>query len=179
MNNKYKPVDESISNAVKWSIVEYSLFVTRIVKKGLSLYNDNCLGKEWFSGIYMDNHGEVQFTEPFTMENRPKSYYDILGAVGSFKLNDSEEYYIIPETNNKFVEVLDDKGEIDPDFPLKDYSLLSDQNSHISKSFRKVSIKKYDDAVSKFIKTEIQKGSFLDLFELYLEKKIEILNKTD
>jgi hypothetical protein len=40
-----------------------------------------------------------------------------------------------------------------------------------------VSIKKYDDAVSIFIKNEIQKRSFLDLFEIYIEEKIKILDK--
>jgi hypothetical protein len=41
----------------------------------------------------------------------------------------------------------------------------------------KPSIRKYDDAVSNFIKNEIQKGSFLDLFEIYIEEKIKILTK--
>jgi hypothetical protein len=170
-NNKL--VDEkAIKDSVKWSITEYSVFVSKLVKKGLSLNTDKNLGKEWFSRIYVNDQGEVDFTDPFTMENRPttnNNNNNIIGAVGSFNLNDSKEYYIIPETNNKFVEVLDNKGEIDPDFPLKDYSLrLSQLYSSDSKYARKISIRKYDEAISNFIKNEIQKGSFLDLFEIYI-----------
>jgi hypothetical protein len=183
-NNKRKniPVDEqSIKDSVKWSITEYSVFISKLVKKGLSLNTAENLGKDWFSGIYVDNQGELNFTNPFTMENRPTNHNNnnnIIGAVGSFNLNDSKEYYTIPETNNKFVEVLDNKGEIDPDFPLKDYSLhLSQLSSSDSKYADKISIRKYDDAVSNFIKNEIQKGSFLDLFEIYIEEKINKLNK--
>jgi hypothetical protein len=112
------------------------------------------------------------------MENRPQNHTNIIGAVGSFSLNDSQEYYyVIPETNNKFVEVLDHKGEIDTDFPLKDYRLRLNNVSSNSKYSNKASIRKYDNAVSFFITNEIQKGSFLDLFEIYIEKKINILNK--
>ena len=51
------------------------------------------------------------------MENRPSNNNNnLIGAVGSFNLSDSQQYYVIPETDNKFVEVLDNKGEIDPDF---------------------------------------------------------------
>ena len=64
--------NKKITSAVKWSILEYSLFVTRLVKKGLSLFNDESFGKGWFSGIYVDNQGEVKFTEPFTIENKPE-----------------------------------------------------------------------------------------------------------
>ena len=117
----------------------------------------------------MDNLGEVKFTEPFTMENKPESNHGLLGAVGAFNLNDDEGYYLIPETNNKFVEVLDNKGEIDKEFNLKDYKLQLTQSG-------KASIIKYDDAVSIFIKNEIQKCSYLELFELYLGEKIKILN---
>jgi hypothetical protein len=136
------------------------------------------LGKGWFSGVYVNNQGELNSTDPFTMENRSTiNNNNIIGAVGSFNLDDSQEYYVIPETNNKFVEVLDNKDEIDPDFPLKDYPLrLSHLFSSDSKYADKVSIRKYDDAVSKFIKNEIQKGSFLDLFEIYIEEKINKLN---
>jgi hypothetical protein len=81
------------------------------------------------------------------------------------------------ETNNKFVEVVDNKGEIDPDFPLKDYQPHRHNVFSNSKNSNKASIRKYDDAISIFIKNEIQKGSFLDLFEIYVEEKIEILNK--
>ena len=81
------------------------------------------------------------------------------------------------ETNNKFVEVVDNKGEIDPDFPLKDYQPHLNNISSNSKNSNKASIRKYDDAISIFIKNEIQKGSFLDLFEIYVEEKINILNK--
>ena len=42
----------------------------------------------------------------------------------------------------------------------------------------KASIRKYNDAVSIFITNEIQKGSFLELFEMYIEKKINILKNT-
>lgn len=169
INNKKTLDNKEIKSAVKWSILEYSLFVTKLVKKGISLFNDKSLGKGWFSGIYIDNQGEVEFTDPFTMENRPKSNHQLLGAVGSFNLNDAEGYYLIPDTNNKFVEVLDNKGEIDKEFNLKNYKLRLTQPG-------KASIRKYDDAVSIFIKNEIQKGSFLDLFELYLGEKIKILN---
>jgi hypothetical protein len=73
---------------------------------------------------------------------------------------------------------LDNKGEIDPAFPLKDYPLrLSHLSSSDSKYADKESIRKYGDAVSKFIKNEIQKCSFLDLFEIYIDEKIKILNK--
>ena len=86
------------------------------------MYNNQNLGKEWFSGIYVNDQAEIDFTDPFTMENRPVNN-NILGAVGSFNLDDSQEYYVIPETNNRFVEIFDNKGEIDPVFPLKDYQL--------------------------------------------------------
>ena len=175
-----KTLDEqAIKDSVKWSITEYSVFVSKLVKKGLSLNTTENLEMGWFSGIYVNEQGELNFTDPFTMENRPaNNNNNIIGAVGSFNLNDSKEYYIIPETNNKFVEVLDNKGEIDPDFPLKDYSLrLSQLSSSDSKYASKISIRKYDDAISNFIKNEIQKGSFLDLFEIYIEEKINKLNK--
>ena len=175
-NNK---LDETaIKETVKWSITEYSLFVSKIVKKGISLFNEENLEKSWFSGIKVNNQAEIDFTVPFTMENRPLDN-NIIGAVGSFNLNDSKEYFIIPETNNRFVEVLDNKGEIDPDFPLKNYRLRLNNISSNSKNSNKTSIRKYDDAISIFIKNEIQKGSFLDLFEIYVEEKINILNKFD
>jgi 2-keto-3-deoxy-galactonokinase len=110
------------------------------------------------------------------MENRPHNN-NIIGAIGSFNLNNSQEYYVIPETNNKFVEVLDNKAEIDPAFPIKDYQLhLKNVSSSLNYS-NKASIRKYNDAVSIFITNEIQKGSFLELFEIYIEKKINILKK--
>lgn len=173
-NNK---LDETaIKETVKWSITEYSLFVSKIVKKGISLFNEENLEKSWFSGIKVNNQAEIDFTVPFTMENRPLDN-NIIGAIGSFDLNDSQEYYVIQETNNRFVEVLDNKGEIDPDFPLKNYQLHLNNISSNSKNSNKTSIRKYDDAISIFIKNEIQKGSFLDLFEIYVEEKINILNK--
>lgn len=175
-NNK---LDETaIKETVKWSITEYSLFVSKIVKKGISLFNEENLEKSWFSGIKVNNQAEIDFTVPFTMENRPLDN-NIIGAIGSFNLNDSQEYYVIQETNNRFVEVLDNKGEIDPDFPLKNYQLHLNNISSNSKNSNKTSIRKYDDAISIFIKNEIQKGSFLDLFEIYVEEKINILNKFD
>jgi len=166
--------EKAIKDSVKWSITEYSVFVSKLVKRGLSLNIDKKLEKGWFSGIYVNYQGEINFTDPFTMENRPANN-DIIGAVGSFNLNDSQEYYVIPETKDKFVEVLDNKGDIDPDFPLKDYHLHLSHTSSDSKYTSKVSIRKYDDAVSNFIKNEIQKGSFLDLFEIYIEEKINKL----
>jgi hypothetical protein len=174
-----KVIDEqAIKDSVKWSITEYSIFVTNIIKKGLSLYTDENLGKDWFSGIYINDQGELNFTHPFTMENRSDNNNDIIGAVGSFNLNDSKEYCIIPETNNKFVEVLDNRGEISPDFPLKDYSLRLSQNSPSGSKYAvKVSVRKYDDAVSALIKNEIQQCSFINLFEMYIEEKINKLNK--
>jgi hypothetical protein len=81
-----------------------------------------------------------------------------------------------PGTNNKFV-VVENKEEIDPDFPLKDYQPHLHNVFSNSKYSSKASIRKYDDAVSNFSKNEIQKGSFLDLFEMYIEEKIKILNK--
>ena len=178
---KNKLVDEkAIKDSVKWSITEYSVFVSKLVKKGLSLHNDQNVGKDWFYGIYVNNQGEINFTDPFTMENRPSNNNNnnnnnLIGAVGSFNLSDSQEYYVIPETDNKFVEVLDNKGEIDPDFPLKDYQLHLNNVSSNSKYSNKASIRKYNDAVSIFIKNEIQKGSFLDLFEIYIEEKIRYI----
>ena len=166
--------EKAIKDSVKWSITDYSVFVSKLVKRGLSLNINKKLEKGWFSGIYVDYQGEINFTDPFTMENRPANN-DIIGAVGSFNLNDSQEYYVIPETKDKFVEVLDNKGDIDPDFPLKDYHLHLSHTSSDSKYTSKVSIRKYDDAVSNFIKNEIQKGSFLDLFEIYIEEKINKL----
>ena len=180
---KNKSIDEqAIKDSVKWSITEYSVFISKLVKKGLSLNTTENLGKDWFSGIYVNNKGELNFTDPFTMENRPTSNNNnnnnnIIGAVGSFKLDDSQEYYFIPETNNKFVEVLDNKGEIDSDFPFKDYQPHLKNISPNSEYSSKPSIRKYDDAISNFIKNEIQKGSFLDLFEIYIEEKIKILDK--
>jgi hypothetical protein len=179
---KNKSIDEqAIKDSVKWSITEYSLFISKLVKKGLSLNTVENLGKGWFSGVCVNDQGELNFTNPFTMENRPTNdnndNNNIIGAVGSFNLDDSQAYYVIPETNNKFVEVLDNKGEIDSNFPLKDYQLHLNNISSNSDNSNKVSIKKYDDAVSIFIKNEIQKRSFLDLFEIYIEEKIKILNK--
>jgi hypothetical protein len=181
-NNKRKNNsinEQSIKDSVKWSITEYSVFISKLVKKGLSLNTAENLGKDWFSGIYVNDQGELNFTEPFTMENRPtnNNNNNIIGAVGSFNLNDSQEYYVIPETDNKFVEVLDDKAEMDPDFPLKDYQPHLNNVTFNSNYSSKASIRKYDDAVSLFIKNEIQKGSFLDLFEIYIGEKIKILNK--
>ncbi len=174
---KNKSMDEqAIKDSVKWSITEYSVFVSKLVKKGLSLFNEENLEKGWFSGILVNNQGEIEFTVPFTMENRPLDN-NIIGAVGSFNLNDSKEYFIIPETNNGFVEVSDNKGEIDPDFPLKNYQIHLNNISSNSKNSNKASIRKYNAAVSIFIHNEIQKGSFLDLFEIYIEEKINILNK--
>jgi hypothetical protein len=172
--------EQAIKDSVKWSITEYYVFVRKLVKKGLSLYTDEKLEKGcWFSGIYVNNQGVMNFTDPFTMEKKPiNNNNNIIGAVGSFDLSDSSEYYVIPETSNKFVEILDNKGEIDPDFPLKDYTQrLSHPSSPNSKNAVKVSIRKYDDAVSNFIENEIQKGSFLDLFQIYIEEKIIKLNK--
>lgn len=179
---KNKSIDEqAIKDSVKWSITEYSLFISKLVKKGLSLNTVENLGKGWFSGVCVNDQGELNFTDPFTMENRPTNdnndNNNIIGAVGSFNLDDSQAYYVIPETNNKFVEVLDNKGEIDSNFPLKDYQLHLNNISSNSDNSNKVSIKKYDDAVSIFIKNEIQKRSFLDLFEIYIEEKIKILDK--
>ena len=179
-NNKRKNNsinEQSIKDSVKWSITEYSVFISKLVKKGLSLNTAENLRKDWFSGIYVNDQGELNFTEPFTMENRPTNNNNIIGAVGSFNLNDSQEYYVIPETDNKFVEVLDDKAEMDPDFPLKDYQPHLNNVTSNSNYSSKASIRKYDDAVSLFIKNEIQKGSFLELFEIYIEEKIKILNK--
>jgi hypothetical protein len=171
--------EQSIKDSVKWSITEYSVFISKLVKKGLSLNTAENLGKDWFSGIYVNDQGELNFTDPFTMENRHtnNNNNNIIGAVGSFNLNDSQEYYVIPGTDNKFVEVLDDKAEMDPDFPLKDYQPHLNNDTSNSNYSSKASIRKYDDAVSLFIKNEIQKGSFLDLFERYIGKKIKILNK--
>ena len=179
---KNKSIDEqAIKDSVKWSITEYSLFISKLVEKGLSLNTAKNLGKGWFSGVWVNDQGELNFTDPFTMENRPTNdnndHNNIIGAVGSFNLDDSQAYYVIPETNNKFVEVLDNKGEIDSNFPLKDYQLHLNNISSNSDNSNKVSIKKYEDAVSIFIKNEIQKRSFLDLFEIYIEEKIKILNK--
>ena len=122
---KNKSMDEqAIKDSVKWSITEYSVFISKLVKKGLSLNIAENLGKGWFSGVYVNDQGELNFTDPFTMENRPpNNNNNILGTVGSFNLDDSQEYYVIPETNNRFVEIFDNKGEIDPVFPLKDYQL--------------------------------------------------------
>ena len=181
-NNKRKNNsinEQSIKDSVKWSITEYSVFISKLVKKGLSLNTAEHLGKDWFSGIYVNDQGELNFTDPFTMENRPtnSNNNNIIGAVGSFNLNGSQGYYVIPETDNKFVEVLDDKAEIDPDFPLKDYQPHLNNISSNSNYSSKASVRKYDDAVSLFIKNEIQKGSFLEFFEIYIEEKIKILNK--
>ena len=123
---KNKSMDEqAIKDSIKWSITEYSVFISKLVKKGLSLNIAENLGKGWFSGVYVNDQGELNFTDPFTMENRPpnNNNNNILGTVGSFNLDDSQEYYVIPETNNRFVEIFDNKGEIDPVFPLKDYQL--------------------------------------------------------
>ena len=176
-NDSSNKLDEkAIKETVKWSITEYHEFVSKLVKKGLSLFNEEHLANGWFSGICVNNQGNIDFTDPFTMENRPHNN-NIIGAIGSFNLNNSQEYYVIPETNNKFVEVLDNKVEIDPAFPIKDYQLhLKNVSSSLNYS-NKASIRKYNDAVSIFITNEIQKGSFLELFEIYIEKKINILKK--
>jgi hypothetical protein len=174
--NNHSINEQSIKDSVKWSIKEYYVFVSKVVRKGLSLYADEKLEKgHRFSGIYVNNQGMISFTDPFTMENKPANN-NIIGAVGSFDLNDSKIYYVIKDANNKFVEILDNKGEIDPDFPLKNYIPHLSQVISDSKFSGKVSIRKYDDAISNFIEDEIQKGSFLDLFEIYIEEKINKLN---
>jgi len=176
-NGSSNKLDEkTIKETVKWSIREYYEFVSKLVKKGLSLFNEEHLENGWFSGICIDNQGNIYFTDPFNMENKPHNN-NIIGAIGSFDLNNSQKYYVIPETNNKFVEVSDNKGEIDPDFPLNDYRLRLNNVSSNFKYSNKASIRKYKDAVSIFITNEIQKGSFLELFEMYIEKKINILKK--
>ncbi len=79
-----------------------SVFVSKLVKKGLSLYNDQNLGKGWFSGVYVNDQSELNFTDLFTTENRPSSNNNnnnLIGAVGSFIPDDSQEYYVIPETD--------------------------------------------------------------------------------
>ncbi len=50
------------------------------------------LGKGWFSGVYVNDQGELNFTDPFTMENRltNNNNNNIIGAVGSFNLDDSQ-----------------------------------------------------------------------------------------
>ncbi|MGI0000504.1 MAG: hypothetical protein ACRD6Q_04705, partial [Nitrososphaeraceae archaeon] len=54
-NNK---LDETaIKETVKWSLTEYSVFVSKLVKKGLSLFNEENLEKGWFSGININNQG--------------------------------------------------------------------------------------------------------------------------
>ena len=116
-NNKRnnKSIDEqAIKDSVKWSITEYFVFVSKLVKKGLSLNTDEKLEKGWFSGVYVNDQGELNFTDPFTMENRPTTTNNnnIIGAVGSFNLDDSQGYYTIPKTNNIFVEVLDNKEKL-------------------------------------------------------------------
>jgi hypothetical protein len=67
------------------------------------LYNDQNLGKGWFSGVYVNDQSELNFTDLFTTENRPSSNNNnnnnLIGAVGSFIPDDSQEYYVIPETD--------------------------------------------------------------------------------
>jgi hypothetical protein len=43
-------------------------FVSKIVKKGLSLNTAENLGKGWFSEVYVKDQGELNFTDPFTMK---------------------------------------------------------------------------------------------------------------
>ena len=50
------------------SITEYSIFVSKIVKKGLSLNTAENLRKGWFSGVYVNDQGELTLMDPFTME---------------------------------------------------------------------------------------------------------------
>ena len=80
-NNKRKNNsinEQSIKDSVKWSITEYSVFISKLVKKGLSLNTAENLGKDWFSGIYVNDQGELNFTDPFTMENRPTNNNNII-----------------------------------------------------------------------------------------------------
>ena len=57
---------------------------------------------------------------------------------------------------------MDNKGEIDPNFPLKDYQPHLNNVFSNSKSSSKASIRKYDYAVSNFIniKNEIKRPHF-------------------
>jgi hypothetical protein len=48
-------------------------------------------------GVYVNDQGELNFMDPFTMENRPTNNNNIIGAVGSFNLDDSQGYYVIQE----------------------------------------------------------------------------------
>jgi hypothetical protein len=57
------------------------------------------LEKGWFSGVYINDQGEINFMDPFTMENRPtttnnnnNNNNNVIGAVGSFNLDDSKGY---------------------------------------------------------------------------------------
>ena len=49
-------------------------------------------------GVYVNDQGELNFMDPFTMENNPTNNNNIIiGAVGSFNLDDSQGYYVIQE----------------------------------------------------------------------------------
>lgn len=63
--------EKAIKETVQWSVKEYYVFVSKLVKKGLSLFNEEHLENGWFSGIYVNIQGNIDFTDPFTMENRP------------------------------------------------------------------------------------------------------------
>ena len=63
---------------------------------------------------------------------------------------------------------------------IRKHKLVGIHLNHISSNSKyssKTSIRNYNDAVSNFIKNEIQKGSFLDLFEVCIKEQIKILNK--
>ena len=55
------------------------------------------LRKGWFSEVYINDQGELNFTDPSTKENRPINNNNVIGAVGSFNLDDSQGYYVIQE----------------------------------------------------------------------------------
>ena len=84
-NGSSNKLDEkAIKDTVKWSITEYYEFVSKLVKKGLSLFDEEHLDNGWFSGICVNNQGNIDFTDPFTLENRPYNN-NIIGAIGFFQ----------------------------------------------------------------------------------------------
>jgi hypothetical protein len=163
-----------------------------ILNKSLNLN----LPKEWYIGVYYDVPiGEIGFTQPFKTKNKKrdklgkelkkkseelqkqlekdnKVLFTLIKSLNLDLLGGEDYYYIIPETNGRFVEVADNKGDIDPNFSFE----FPGYKKHFI--YEITSIRKYDDAVEIFIKDNIKIDGFMDdIFSDYLKIKLESIEQ--
>ena len=172
---------------------EYYKFLKTILNKSLNLN----LPKEWYIGVYYDvPTDEIGFTQPFKTKNEKgdklgkelkkkgeelqkqleKDNKVLFTLIKSLNLDllggDGDYYYIIPETNGRFVEVADNKGDIDPNFSFE----FPGYKKHFI--YEITSIRKYDDAVEIFIKDNTKICGFMyDNFSDYLNMKLESIEQ--